>query len=73
MKTARIDFSRQLTFTVAFWAALLWLATDVTNLAAASPGAFTLSNDAPYWDTEPPPGPAVNLKWTASSGATSYD
>ena len=39
---------------------------------ATPPGAFTLSNDAPVWDTSIP-GPKVQLTWTASSNATSYD
>lgn len=39
----------------------------------APPGAFTLSNEAPVCDTNPPgPSPAVRLNWTPSSGATSY-
>lgn len=36
----------------------------------AVPGAFSLSNDPPYWDASAPAGPAVNLRWTASSGVT---
>jgi hypothetical protein len=42
------------------------------NAPASQPGAFTLSNDAPVWDTSIP-GPKVNLIWGASSNATSYD
>jgi len=38
----------------------------------SQPGAFTLSNDPPVWDTSIP-GPKVNLTWGASSNATSYD
>ncbi len=38
------------------------------------PGSFTLSNETPVCDTDPPgPSPAVRLDWTSSSGATSYD
>ena len=38
------------------------------------PGTFTLSNEPPVCDTQPPgPSPAVRLNWTTSSGATSYD
>jgi RHS repeat-associated protein len=40
---------------------------------ATAPGSFTLSNNAPICDTNPPLGPAVRLNWTQSSGATSYD
>ena len=46
-------------------------ASPITALAA--PGAFTISNQAPVWDTAPPAGPAVVLNWTASSGVTSYE
>jgi uncharacterized protein (TIGR03437 family) len=41
--------------------------------AGALPGPFMLSNEALVCDTAPPVGPAVRLKWTMSSGATSYD
>lgn len=37
------------------------------------PGNFTLSNDVAYWDWKSPAGPAVNLHWSASSNADSYD
>src|SRR5581483_10608766 len=39
---------------------------------SSGPGSFTLSNQTPVWDTTAPAGPAVQLSWTASSGATSY-
>src|SRR5688500_8925725 len=39
----------------------------------ASPGTFTLSNDAPLCDTNPPAGPAVRLNLTASAGVSTYD
>src|SRR5947209_8136616 len=42
-------------------------------LYAALPGGFSLSNNAPVCDTTPPAGPAVQLHWTSSSGASSYD
>ncbi|MFA6545765.1 MAG: hypothetical protein WCS99_15210, partial [Limisphaerales bacterium] len=48
-----------------------WTIT-VYYTGVSGPGAFTLSNDAPVWDTGIP-GPKVNLTWGASSGATSYD
>jgi hypothetical protein len=35
------------------------------------PGAFTLSNDAPVWDSSIP-GPKVQLNWTPSSDAGNY-
>lgn len=37
------------------------------------PGPFTLSHQAPVCDTGSPVGPAVQLNWTASSGASTYD
>ncbi len=37
------------------------------------PGSFTLSNDVPYWDANPPPAPAVRLNWTPSSNVASYE
>lgn len=37
------------------------------------PGSFTLWNDVPYCDTQPPAGPAVWLNWTTSSGSESYE
>jgi len=40
---------------------------------ARVPGAFTLSNQAPVWDTATPTGPAVTLNWTGSTGVTSYE
>ena len=40
---------------------------------AQVPGAFTLSNGSPYWDSNPPAGPVVRLNWTPSSGAANYD
>jgi RHS repeat-associated protein len=36
---------------------------------AGPPGAFTLSNDPPYWDSA---GPAVRLTWTDSQGVGGY-
>jgi uncharacterized protein (TIGR03437 family) len=36
------------------------------------PGNLTLSNQTPVCDQTLPAGPAVQLNWTASSGATSY-
>ena len=53
-------------------AAFVAIAT-FTAPAAALPGSFTLSNDPPVWDTVSPAGPAVQLRWTASSNATSYE
>ncbi len=47
--------------------------TSFTVAAPPGPGVFTLSNDPPYWDERSPAGPAVMLRWTQSSGATSYD
>ena len=44
----------------------------ITTLGS-SPGSFTLSNQAPVWDTAYPAGPAVQLNWTTSSNATSYE
>ena len=44
----------------------------ITVSNGPAPGAFTLSNQAPVCDQTPPVGPAVQLNWTASSGATSY-
>jgi hypothetical protein len=44
-----------------------------TFTTAIQPGAFMLSNDPPYWDSRDPAGPAVQLLWTASSNATSYE
>ena len=49
-----------------------WSVQNFLTDLGSPPGSFTLSNDAPYWDTTPPAGPAVNLHWTASSGAQSY-
>ena len=39
----------------------------------SAPGGFTLSNDLPEWDALPPAGPAVQLRWTSSNAATSYE
>ncbi len=45
-----------------------------SDICVSPPGSFTLSNDPPVCDTDPPgPSPAVRLNWTASNGATSYD
>ena len=46
---------------------------NFTVAAPTGPGGFTLSHDPPYWDERSPAGPAVMLRWTHSSGATSYD
>lgn len=35
-------------------------------------GSFTLTAGAAYWDDRTPPGPAIRLTWTPSSGAESY-
>ncbi len=43
------------------------------TVTAEIPGAFTLSNDPPYWDPQDPAGPAVQLWWKASSNATRYE
>ena len=51
-----------------FMAALVMLACAPMGFAISPPGSFTLANDAPYWDPSGIPGPAVNLRWTASSG-----
>jgi uncharacterized protein YxjI len=48
-----------------------WATFTVT--APAVPGDFTLTHEAPYWDKRDPAGPAVLLKWTQASGATSYE
>src|SRR5437870_5789388 len=48
------------------------LAFFVSPSFAAPPGSFTLSNQTPVCDTNVPVGPAVQLNWTVSSGATSY-
>ena len=37
------------------------------------PGSFSLTNQVPVCDTNPPVGPAVRLNWTSASGATSYE
>ena len=47
-----------------------WSAQNYLQQLASSPGSFTLSNNAPYWNST---APAVNLTWTTSSGVTSYD
>ncbi|MCX6857774.1 MAG: fibronectin type III domain-containing protein [Verrucomicrobia bacterium] len=47
--------------------------TYLTKVAASVPGGFSLSNDAPIWDPQPPAGPAVQLRWTTSSNASSYE
>jgi hypothetical protein len=39
---------------------------------ALPPSAFTLSGGSPYCDSSNPPGPAVNLAWSASDGAVYY-
>ena len=39
--------------------------------AQAAPGSFSLSGSA-YCNTSPPVAPAVQLSWSAASGATSY-
>ena len=39
----------------------------------AVPGALTLTNLAPVWDTNAPAAPAVTLNWGSSNGATSYE
>ncbi len=52
---------------------VVFLTLWVAPLAAAVPGSFTLSNQAPVCDTTPPAGPAVRLNWTPSSGVTTYD
>jgi subtilisin-like proprotein convertase family protein len=45
-----------------------------SNICFSPPGPFTLSNDPPLCDTDPPgPSPAVRLSWTPSNGASSYD
>jgi pimeloyl-ACP methyl ester carboxylesterase len=40
---------------------------------AAGPGTLSLTAETPYWDKREPAGPAVLLKWTPASGATSYE
>jgi PKD repeat protein len=40
---------------------------------SATTGTFTLTNNAPVCDTNPPVAPAVRLNWNQSNGATSYD
>ncbi|SKA95078.1 Putative Ig domain-containing protein [Prosthecobacter debontii] len=51
-----------------------WSVADyMTKVTGSSPGNFTLSNSSPIWDTSPPAGPAVQLSWTSSSNATSYE
>ena len=61
----RVDWDNRLTG----WSIEGGLAKVVGN----APGAFTLTAETPYWDTSPPPGPAVKLNWILSSGAISYD
>ena len=41
--------------------------------STAAPGVFTLSNDTPVWDLRSPPGPAVQLHWTQSDAAATYE
>src|SRR6185436_5797478 len=48
-------------------------AGPMPSAPVSAPGAFTLSNDAPVWDTSGTPGPSVRLTWGASANATSYD
>jgi len=50
-----------------------WVADIGLTLAVSAPGGFTLSNDPPVWDTSGTPAPAVQLRWSAASGATTYD
>lgn len=51
-----------------------WSISDyMVKVATPSPGGFTLSHDPPVWDTRTPAGPAVQLRWGASSNATSYE
>ena len=47
----------------------------VLNLgpSGSQPGTLVLSNDTPIWDNAPPAGPSTQLRWTVSSGATSYE
>ena len=47
--------------------------TFTVNAPVNQPGSFTLSNNAPYWDSNSPAGPAVRLNWTPSTGAANYD
>ena len=47
--------------------------TFTVNAPANQPGSFTLSNNAPYWNSNAPAGPAVRLNWTPSTGAANYD
>ena len=68
--------SAGLTFTARWWP----VQPQFSNLvpagsgvaAVGGPGAFSLSNDPPACDRQSPVGPALQLRWTASSGATSY-
>ncbi len=52
------------------WSAQNYLLQVSSSPVSSSPGAFTLSNSAPYWNGT---APAVNLTWSQSSGATSYE
>jgi len=66
---ANLPMNRKL-FMVGLW--IFWALLGLEASTAATPGSFTLSNESPVWDTASPPGPAVRLNWTSSSGATSY-
>ncbi len=47
--------------------------TLTATRAVGIPGVFTLSNLTPVWNPAPPGAPAVQLTWTASTDATTYD
>src|SRR2546425_131603 len=55
-----------------FWLLFVFACLYPQSAHASPPGNFTLSNQTPVCDHNPPEGPAVTLNWTASSGATSY-
>ena len=52
---------------------VLILALSSLPAVATVPGAFTLSNDPPRCYTVNYPSPAVMLRWTPSSGVSTYD
>jgi hypothetical protein len=47
--------------------------TVTVTRPASAPGAFVLASQTPVWANAPSPGPAVQLNWTKSSGASGYD
>ena len=70
-----IHYARRFRMALVLRTALLLIAGAFAAAGSlqAAPGGFSLSNDAPVCDTAAPVGPAVQLHWSSSSGATSYD